>query len=78
MSDENTLPELHTEKVFKGKIYLDVRDSEADWGHTALLWRPGMHPTSSSFCTMIRDWRLGRPTGDGSTCRRLKSSQTVG
>jgi arylsulfatase A-like enzyme len=32
MSDNKTLPERHTEKIFKGKIELDVRDSEADWG----------------------------------------------
>jgi arylsulfatase A-like enzyme len=32
MSEKKTLPELHTEKVFKGKIELDVRDSVPDWG----------------------------------------------
>jgi arylsulfatase A-like enzyme len=32
MAEEKTLPELHTEKVFKGKVELDVRDSKADWG----------------------------------------------
>ncbi|MCB8987729.1 MAG: sulfatase-like hydrolase/transferase, partial [Ardenticatenaceae bacterium] len=32
MAEKKTLPELHTEKVFKGKIELDVRDSVPDWG----------------------------------------------
>ena len=32
MADKKTLPELHTEQVFKGKIALDVRDSKPDWG----------------------------------------------
>ena len=32
MSEKKTLPELHTEQVFKGKIELDVRDSVPDWG----------------------------------------------
>jgi len=31
MSEKKTLPELHTEKVFKGKIELDTRDSTPDW-----------------------------------------------
>jgi hypothetical protein len=31
MTEKKTLPELHTEKVFKGKIALDVRDSVPDW-----------------------------------------------
>jgi arylsulfatase A-like enzyme len=29
---DKSLPEQHTEKVFRGRIELDVRDSVADWG----------------------------------------------
>jgi arylsulfatase A-like enzyme len=32
MAEKKTYPEEYTEKVFKGKIELDVRDSVADWG----------------------------------------------
>jgi len=32
LSEKKTLPELYSEKVFKGKIELDVRDSTPDWG----------------------------------------------
>ncbi|MFN2199588.1 MAG: sulfatase-like hydrolase/transferase, partial [Caldilineaceae bacterium] len=32
MADKKTYPEEYTEKVFKGKIELDVRDSTPDWG----------------------------------------------
>ena len=31
MSEKKSLPELYTEKVFKGKIELDTRDSTPDW-----------------------------------------------
>ena len=32
MSEKKTYPEEYTEKVFKGKMELDVRDSVPDWG----------------------------------------------
>jgi arylsulfatase len=32
MAEKKNYPEEYTEKVFKGKIELDVRDSVADWG----------------------------------------------
>jgi arylsulfatase A-like enzyme len=40
MSDKKTYPEEYTEKVFKGKIELDVRDSKPDW-------RPYMPPIAT-------------------------------
>ena len=32
MADNKTYAEEYTEKIFKGKIELDVRDSTPDWG----------------------------------------------
>jgi hypothetical protein len=49
MSEKKTLPERHAEKVFTGKIDLDVRDSKPT-DRTVPRLRPRTHRTSCSIC----------------------------